>query len=1275
MEQGIVHRDIKPANLLVRRDGIVKLADMGLARAVDESTETGITRAGTTVGTVDYMSPEQARNSKSADVRSDIYSLGCTWYHMLTGAPPFAEGSLTNKLHAHASRTPPDARDKNPAVPEGVVAVMQRMMAKDPADRYQAPIEVIKDLEGALVNKDAVSRKILEALNDEGPQSDDEYATQYTMGAQEDSYPVNFQWSDGGLPVQPGAATAHENLESEPVARGSSRPPSDSAKSEQRPPSDTMPPGSAQTTKNTSPGVTPGAATVPGVTPARGTNNKPAGKSVGAPDVRVESTAPTKQATTPDYGSRPQTTPNKPAPAPNKPSIFSTKSGGGVSKPAATGGRSTPQTLPPPKRKDADAAADTASSMSSQLKVGLTILAILVGLSVILFLASLAQRMGDAVAPISVPIQQTLPPPPVQAGPEQALAAADATNRSPKDELIEHDPKEGPDGDKSLANGDPSTSGAAVAGGDQARIAPDWVDAALPGNVPVLSVRQGASDTATRQFGSLGEALKNIPADGARIVLQQDGPFDLSPVEISAGIVLIEAAQGMRPQIRLVADGEHRKLPWLNVTGATLSLDGVDIVGDAAAVPAADPWSWVRVTSGSLYVRRSSFTLIGKRSAPTIALKLSGALTGKSGPAIPVPRLLVDQSVFRGDGLQFAQLESPGFEAVVRNSLLVAGDAPVVGVRSSEKGAPNVKRQLRFITSTACSSQQTLALSAQGTTNPIFTDLIFLGTLFAATAEAHQPVLLSLEDWPAHTGSMGPYKNLNWTAAGCVALGFHPLLKLNHNDAATVADGPAWKKLWKGDSATTFSTLAWPTDLKAGIVASPLKSWSPKTLEALALALPAGVTPGCPVSGLRAPDFSTGGTQTVERPQRPQSPVPFEGKVLIQVDLTKTDLGKFISSKDWDDSTVFVASGSGQRFSSPITVNRHRLRIQFVQTEGPSLVISQRAGSRSNGDNAAFINVKGGHLELQHGSFTFDVKDPLSVTPWFLYVEKGGFSLRNCRIVVPSAGANRNRGIIRWAGAGAEKTAGNAEFTDYGLVTDSLLIGSNILISADMNRRALVFNNSAFVGRQHLFELNVGLNQGRDPAAFDAQNCTYIAGGTQFTIKSQAASGSNPAPCRILHFNSVFAALPRDAQSKAAPLLMNYVGGVEATSQLQWYEDSCGYAPELKTFIASEMALPATPLPSQDFVVAWTKRWGPDRVQRPLLSSDGVLFEKNLGPNAVGVKPENLTFHSAAKAKTWSETGGPIGVRPQSLEPPPGPPRAAPGTKKAPGKIPNRVVF
>jgi serine/threonine protein kinase len=146
-EQSIVHRDIKPANLLIDRDGNVKLADMGLARSIAETEEAGITRAGTTVGTVDYMSPEQARDSKSADCRSDMYSLGATWYHMLVGKPIFPDGDLLNKITAHATTAPPDPRDVRPNVPESVVQIMHKMLEKKAVRRYQTPTELIHDLE------------------------------------------------------------------------------------------------------------------------------------------------------------------------------------------------------------------------------------------------------------------------------------------------------------------------------------------------------------------------------------------------------------------------------------------------------------------------------------------------------------------------------------------------------------------------------------------------------------------------------------------------------------------------------------------------------------------------------------------------------------------------------------------------------------------------------------------------------------------------------------------------------------------------------------------------------------------------------------------------------------------------------------------------------------------------------------------------------------------------------------------------------------------------
>ena len=173
-EKQIVHRDIKPSNLMIReRDGMVKLADMGLARIIEDDGESAITKAGTTVGTVDYMSPEQGRDSKAADIRSDIYSLGCTWYHLLAGKAPYPDGDLLNKLRAHALQPVPDPRIWNENVPTGVVAVLQRMMAKKPEERYQTPAQLMADLNSPTLLRGDFSADQLQLLGEShsGPET------------------------------------------------------------------------------------------------------------------------------------------------------------------------------------------------------------------------------------------------------------------------------------------------------------------------------------------------------------------------------------------------------------------------------------------------------------------------------------------------------------------------------------------------------------------------------------------------------------------------------------------------------------------------------------------------------------------------------------------------------------------------------------------------------------------------------------------------------------------------------------------------------------------------------------------------------------------------------------------------------------------------------------------------------------------------------------------------------------------------------------------------
>jgi serine/threonine protein kinase len=144
----MVHRDIKPSNLLIQRVGksatpLVKILDFGLARLHEhragDADATLVTKNNTVMGTPDYLSPEQARTVE-VDIRSDLYSLGCTFYFLLTGRVPFPGGSAHNKMQRHATAEPAPIEQDLPAP---VLAILRRLMAKNPEDRFQTPEQLI----------------------------------------------------------------------------------------------------------------------------------------------------------------------------------------------------------------------------------------------------------------------------------------------------------------------------------------------------------------------------------------------------------------------------------------------------------------------------------------------------------------------------------------------------------------------------------------------------------------------------------------------------------------------------------------------------------------------------------------------------------------------------------------------------------------------------------------------------------------------------------------------------------------------------------------------------------------------------------------------------------------------------------------------------------------------------------------------------------------------------------------------------------------------------
>jgi WD40 repeat protein len=165
-EHGMVHRDIKPHNLMRTPDGQVKVLDFGLSRFLSESgraddpteadpagavgssgaSDTALTQAGSLMGTADYIAPEQTKDAHAADIRADVYSLGCTLYFLLAGHGPFPGGTIVDKLQAHRARQPPPLTELRGDLPPALLRVVERMLAKEPGRRYQTPAEVAQAL-------------------------------------------------------------------------------------------------------------------------------------------------------------------------------------------------------------------------------------------------------------------------------------------------------------------------------------------------------------------------------------------------------------------------------------------------------------------------------------------------------------------------------------------------------------------------------------------------------------------------------------------------------------------------------------------------------------------------------------------------------------------------------------------------------------------------------------------------------------------------------------------------------------------------------------------------------------------------------------------------------------------------------------------------------------------------------------------------------------------------------------------------------------------------
>ena len=1219
-EQNIVHRDIKPSNLLIRRDGVVKVTDLGLARSIDDTLETNITRAGTTVGTVDYMSPEQARNSKFADIRSDLYSLGCTWYQMLTGVAPYPDGSVTNKLQAHAIKPIPDPRDKNPEIPEGLTAVIRRMMAKKSEDRYQTPAELIEELNHATLTHAAISREIFAGdsdseiavgtfagVDDEG---DDSYfeIPESRKGDQTPDQIVASEAPYRRRQIRPGS----EPSEPAPPARGKSSHSRDIEEPEPETSSGRrFKPLPAKTQEEPDPGRRSDRTSPANEVEHEADSIERRGKSRSTKSEVKESAPRSKPA---DVKADPKS--SKPKPASQKPL--------------------------PPKRQplEAGASADDSGKSLEQLRYFGAIAGLLL---LIVGAGWIISRFGNTVDvpqnPIAIPDDSVVNPvgPNV---PNKAVPGNAGQNEATT--VAQENP----------INGATAKPDGAATVFDIEKI-PDWAKlAAEPTGLPVYTVSAGAkSDT---NFLTIEDALNVAPATGAVIKIHGAGPYQMGPVQLgkTKRVVLMAATPQDRPVIMLKPGDSPAT--GLSLSDGKLELRGLHFAIDRTAFPGTI--KAVQVIDGQLVVQQCSFTASGASTNQATAISVESTLDSNSVPRIE-PQLLVDRVLVRGDGLTGLSIQRANLDAIVRDCLLVTGAAPAIQVSGSltaaaaENTLTKPRRILRIQRCTLSAANRIFEFSVDDAGKPPETAVLMRDSLVAAQGIVPNSAIVMAAHWPQIRSNEGWLTRLSWTSTNSLYLGFEQLVDLG--SSFKVTDAATWQRVWNSRvDPRQFQKQSFPDVALDDLYAVQPHDFDSNGLSYRDLKATDGGLPGCPVSQLVVPD-ATSQRRAAALALRPALPAAAlktpEPTQVRKIDMKREDLGAALNRNDWPSGTLFEASGGGICSMTPASIEGKSLRIVFRQTEGTALKVqpSQPKSDTAKNMPPALISITGGMLELTNAVLEGSPSAKAVTPESMIQATNSTVILDGCRLLGSEAEGSRLTGLIRWNTS--LPLAGQKE-TPALVIRDCYLTVTGCVLRSECGQGAIILRNTILAVRGDALDIRPQRSGTALLPVLDAENVTISATGA--AVRFEAAPGSDAAtsPVRLYTEKCVFAPpLAFKAGESARATLLNCVGPVLEQKQLDWWGASNGVARQVVYLVRQDQdqAAPADDRTGQG---AWRKAWDKGNSIRFLSGDKGVYLTGELPVRWKELKPASFELHPSSLAATWGDGGRPIGANSRGIE-------------------------
>ncbi|MFV0446160.1 MAG: serine/threonine-protein kinase [Planctomycetaceae bacterium] len=1192
-DKNIVHRDIKPSNLLVQVDGTTKITDFGLARSVDETLDTSITRAGTTVGTVDYISPEQACDSKAADIRSDIYSLGCTWYHMVTGQPPFPDGNIQNKLHDHISSPPPNPRQLNPGIPEAYVAVMNRMMAKRPEDRYQTPAELLEDLD-----------QVAGAISNRNAELFDDLPTKAPAPARSKSAPDD--------------ATGSQASESK-VAKssGRARSPSNEARAEDLP-RDESPPSKINEEWRGRGGP------VRNVTPTRGLGNVDDDSESEAAQGDVVGTARKSRK------------------------------------------------LPPRERKDAGGFAIDVDF----LRIGLIGLVVTAALGLFWYAFSRGEKWSPeepsttvAAVPEAPPAANPTAPVPPAVGNPTAVVTVDTPSSIATEVALSL-----ADAPVNLRREGPPLTGMDDLPDLNAKaareLAPDWVFALR--QAPRDAMPTVTLDSTKTSPVSLNAVLARQSGPQRRLLLKGQGPFTLRPAIINGcERLVIEAAEGDAPVVLLDGwpDGTDDR-GQLHLRDGVLELHGLHLV--APSNPQATPKPLLSVTGGTIVFSHGSVT-VPNESGPTVLADVVG-----SKQFHHPSRAWIDSALIRGAKLTVATLIGDHVDVVVTGSLLLGGtsnlivaevvpspespatatsepapaapegppvaqaEAPPPGPAPPADSADEPELNVRLIGSVLSTNGELLQLKQAGS-QQILRGSVRLHRSICSARSGTSATLLSLSQWPSRSTSVSGQSKLaglSWSMDASWIAGWPTLLRVGQE---TVTDANTWgdflgRPLAAGSVASQVETgKAINLERVMGDWVKRLNSQVPRELAAAKKQGVPGTWPDPPAEAIDKFLLLTG---------RPQLPADFESlpedRKRLQFDLksVKGDLNELLNGDSVPDGAHVQISGVGLVPLRPLRLSNKSLCIEFIQGgDGGALTI--RPDPKPGESAAAWLEVNGGRLDLIGARIQASPSKTRESPSRLVLIRDADFTIRNCSLEGTLASEPDAPGLIDCVQSEAPSRRG------YGLIRDTQILGSQPLISADVDRRLLVLSNNLLASRND----GVVFRSRSEPAAIAReqegwvilQHNTLLFGSVGMRFDGLAAGRQAPA-VRLLSRENVFGISPG---ASAASVLLQHPPSMTAGNLFDWWETRNGYAPAIKQFRRSQ---PDAAVSEQSFSSDWVGFWTPEHVESPHLGHNAVLFATVLS-SLNSLTPPLVSLSRSSSGFSGAEDGSPIGVRPGSVGP------------------------